>query len=130
MNPSVSTAESPGIAQIWSGLSFDAGLVAQRQDVVHIDRHANRALSTAFMETCRHLMRSGLPVNALGAAAAFASYMADTFIGFALRKNEEAKQILVSFLNDHRRRVLNSETNFVFFHLQEDVRTFAGRMRE
>ncbi len=74
--------------------------------------------------------RSGSSVNVLGLRAAEASYRDPDFVAFSRGKNAEARAFVTRVLEEMGHRCLASQTNFVFFHLQRDVRAFAEQMKQ
>ena len=68
--------------------------------------------------------------NAVGLAAAFASYQDDEFIQYSTNKIVEGRQIVNQAFRSQGITPLPSQTNFVFADIGRNVNEFAERMRE
>ncbi|WP_456429772.1 pyridoxal phosphate-dependent aminotransferase [Rhodocaloribacter sp.] len=68
-------------------------------------------------------------VNILGLSAAKAAFADEPFRTMSRRENAGARAFLSGVLDELGYRYLPSQSNFVFFHVGEDVRAFGEKMR-
>ncbi len=61
-------------------------------------------------------------INALGVAAAYASYQDQEFQDFTIRKNRESLDIVEGMLDELGHRYIKSHANFTFIHTGRDIR--------
>jgi histidinol-phosphate aminotransferase len=66
--------------------------------------------------------------NIMAIEAGKAALRDDEFYAFSLKKNKEAKQLMINTLDSLKLTYTESHANFVFFHLGTDVKTFAKDM--
>ncbi|MFQ5570746.1 MAG: pyridoxal phosphate-dependent aminotransferase [Rhodothermales bacterium] len=71
---------------------------------------------------------TGAGKNVLGIRAAIAAYQDPDFIAFSRSKNAEARTYVTQVLEELGHRCLPSHTNFVFFHLKQNIRQFRANM--
>ena len=69
-------------------------------------------------------------INALGVAAAYASYQDQEFQDFTIRKNRESLAIVEGMLDELGHRYVKSHANFTFIHTGRDVNELREAFRE
>ena len=74
--------------------------------------------------------RTGSGINVLGVHAARASHGDEDFIAFSRRVNAEGRDYARQAVEARGHRCLDSQTNFIFFHLGQDIRTFRAAMEQ
>ena len=74
--------------------------------------------------------RTGSSINVLGVHAAAASFQDQEFIAFSRRVNDEARDYARQVVEEHGHRCLPSQTNFIFFHLGQNIQTFRAAMEQ
>lgn len=74
--------------------------------------------------------RTTYSINVLGARAALASYQDTEFHAFSRRKNAEGRAALYRLLESLGYRYIPSHTNFVFFHLKQELLPFREHMQK
>ncbi len=77
----------------------------------------------------RHF-RTGSGVNVLGVRAAIASYRDEAFIAFSRHANAEGRAYARQIVEERGHRCLPSQTNFIFFHLGQNIRPFRAAMEQ
>jgi histidinol-phosphate/aromatic aminotransferase/cobyric acid decarboxylase-like protein len=66
--------------------------------------------------------------NIMAIEAGKAALADEEFYQFSLQKNQEAKQLMISALDDLNLNYLPSHANFIFFHANRDAREIAKQM--
>ena len=74
--------------------------------------------------------RTGSSLNILGVRAALAAYQDQDFVRESRMKIAEARSYATKTVQDHGHRCLPSHTNFIFFHLGHDIRSFRTKMEQ
>jgi histidinol-phosphate aminotransferase len=69
-------------------------------------------------------------VNALGIAAAYASYQDQEFQNFTVRKNRESLDIVEGMLDELGHRYVKSHANFTFIHTGRDIQEVREAFRD
>jgi histidinol-phosphate aminotransferase len=69
-------------------------------------------------------------VNALGIAAAYASYQDQEFQDFTVRKNRESLDIVEGMLDELGHRYVKSHANFTFIHTGRDIQEVREAFRD
>lgn len=85
----------------------------------------------AHPDVVRHLAsRMTGTVNIIGVRAAIASYRDTQYAAFCKQKNRQARDVVYALCKKLQRRVLDSQTNFVFMHVGMPVERFQEKMAE
>ena len=74
--------------------------------------------------------RTGSGINVLGVRAAIAAYQDQDFVRQSRMKIAAARSYATKLVQDHGHRCLPSHTNFIFFHLGHDIRSFQAKMAQ
>ena len=69
-------------------------------------------------------------LNIVGLRAAMASYQDQKFQNYSIKMNDRAKRIVTNFLDQKGIQYLDSQSNFIFFHIGRPISEFQPAMEK
>nr|MCS5622946.1 aminotransferase class I/II-fold pyridoxal phosphate-dependent enzyme [Candidatus Neomarinimicrobiota bacterium] len=69
-------------------------------------------------------------LNIVGLRAAIASYQDQEFQNYSIKMNDRAKRIVTNFLDEKGIQYLDSQSNFIFFHIGRPITEFQPAMEK